>query len=46
MAGKSGPTKINRSAKTGRIVTKEFAKKHPATTVTETIKKPSPKKTK
>ncbi len=30
--------KLNRSAKTGKIVTKEFAESHPATTVTETIK--------
>ncbi len=31
------PKKINRSAKTGKLVTKEFAKEHPATTVTETV---------
>ncbi len=34
--------KINRSAKTGKLVTKEFAKEHPATTVTETIKETKP----
>jgi hypothetical protein len=40
------PTKITRSAKTGRFVPKSQAKKHPSTTVTETVKRPkkSPKK--
>ena len=29
----------SRSAKTGRFVTKKYAKRHPGTTVTETTKK-------
>lgn len=29
---------VNRSAKTGKFVTPDYAKKHPATTVTETKK--------
>jgi hypothetical protein len=32
--------KIVRSAKTGRIVRKSEAKRHPSTTVTETVKTP------
>lgn len=31
--------KIARSAKTGRFVTKTYAKRHPNTTVVETVKK-------
>jgi len=31
--------KVNRSAVTGKFVKKEYAKKHPSTTVRETIKK-------
>lgn len=31
--------KIGRSAKTGHFVTVEYAKKHPNTTVIETVKK-------
>jgi hypothetical protein len=31
--------KIARSAKTGRFVKKSYAKKHPNTTVVETVKK-------
>lgn len=31
--------KVGRSAKTGRFVNKKFIKKHPSTTVTETVKK-------
>jgi hypothetical protein len=30
--------KINRSAESGKIVTKDYAKKNPGTTVTETVK--------
>jgi hypothetical protein len=30
--------KVARSAKSGEFVTKDFAKKHPSTTVVETIK--------
>lgn len=43
MAKKSIRFKVNRSSKTGRFVTKKFAKKHKATTQTETVKrKPKP----
>ena len=38
-AAKTKTVKVNRSAKTGEFVTKEFAKKHKSTTVTETVKK-------
>lgn len=39
--------KVNyRSAKTGQYVKEDYAKKHPATTVKETEKKPAPKKKK
>jgi hypothetical protein len=31
--------KVTRSAKTGKFVTKKFTKAHPATTVTETVRK-------
>ena len=42
---KKGPTrKIHRDAITGHFVTEEYAKKHPKTTVTETIKIPNKKK--
>lgn len=34
---------INRSAKTGKFVTKKTAKKHPATTVTEKVSRPNVK---
>lgn len=37
-------TTMYRSAKTGRAVTKDYAKKHPATTVKETNKRSPPKK--
>jgi FMN-dependent NADH-azoreductase len=36
---KSKTTTRSRSAKTGKYVTKEYAKKHPSTTVTEKRKK-------
>lgn len=42
MAKKTPTVKINRSAKTGQFVTKEYADKHKNTTVTET--RPKPKK--
>lgn len=34
---KKSRIKIARSAKTGKFVTKKFAKKHPSTTVVETV---------
>ena len=39
MPPKEITTKSARSAKTGQFTTKDYAKKHPATTVVETIKK-------
>ena len=42
MAGKrtkTTQTKVNRSAKTGRFVTRKYAQNHPSTIVTETVKK-------
>jgi hypothetical protein len=39
-----GTRKITRSAVTGRIVKPSEAKKHPKTTVTETVKTPPKKK--
>jgi hypothetical protein len=45
MAKKSTVT-MYRSAKTGKAVTKEYAKAHPATTEKETYKRSSPKKQK
>ncbi len=36
---KAKDQKASRSAETGKFVTPEYAKKHPKTTVTETIKK-------
>ncbi len=45
MVKKPKIVKHARSAKTGRYVTKDYAKKHPSTTVVETDKvKPEPKK--
>lgn len=41
-AAKTTTVKVNRSAKTGEFVTKEYAKKHKNTTVTETVKKKKP----
>jgi hypothetical protein len=43
MKKKDGIQKINRDAGTGRFVKKEYAEKHPKTTVTETVKKPKKK---
>jgi hypothetical protein len=40
MAPKS-PTKVARSAITGRFVKASTAKRHPKTTVVETVKKPA-----
>lgn len=45
-AARAGTRKVSRSAETGKIVSKETAKKNPRTTVTETVKvdvKPQPK---
>jgi len=36
--------KVNRSAISGRFVSKATAKRHPKTTVTETVNRPSGKK--
>lgn len=44
MAKKSATITVNRSAKTGKFVTPETAKRHPATTETEHYKQPTPKK--
>jgi hypothetical protein len=44
MAKKPGARKIYRSAITGRFVRKEYADKHPKTTVQETVKMPKKKK--
>jgi len=38
-SSKTTTVKVNRSAKTGEFVSKEYAKKHKNTTVTETVKK-------
>ena len=43
MQKKGGTRKISRDAGTGRFVKKEYAEKHPKTTVTETLKKPKKK---
>jgi len=37
-------TTINKSASTGKIVSAQYAKTHPATTYAHTIQKPSEKK--
>jgi hypothetical protein len=39
--GGSGSRTINRSAKSGEFVTKQYAKSHPSTTETEHRPKPS-----
>ncbi len=39
MPRKSSSRKVARSAKTGRFVKKGYAKRHPSTTVVETVKK-------
>ena len=44
MAKKSATRKVNRSAITERFVTEKYAKKHPKTTVRETMKKSKKKK--
>jgi hypothetical protein len=43
MKKKSDPPKRSRDAVTGKFVTPEYVKKHPKTTVTETIKEPKKK---
>jgi hypothetical protein len=40
---KSQKVKVARSAKTGEFVKKDYAQKHPSTTVVETVKKPGKK---
>lgn len=44
MSKKKTTRKIHRSAITGRFVPKDYAKKHPKTTVTETVPVPRKKK--
>ncbi len=44
MAKRSATITVNRSAKTGRFVTPETARRHPATTETEHYKRSAPKK--
>jgi hypothetical protein len=44
MAKKAGTTTMYRSAKTGKAVTKAYAKSHPSTTEKETCKRSPPKK--
>lgn len=39
---KTTTVKVSRSAKTGQFVTKDFAKTHKSTTVTETVKRRKP----
>jgi len=43
MAKSKGTHKSHRDAGTGQFVTENYAKRHPKTTVTETIKNPSKK---
>lgn len=43
---KKSTTTMYRSAKTGKAVTKAYAKSHPATTEKETYKRNAPKKRK
>lgn len=42
MGGKK-TVKVNRDAGTGKFVKPEYAKRHPKTTVTETVRKPAKK---
>ena len=44
MAKKQPTKKVNRDAGTGQFVREDYAKKHPKTTVTETVKTPPKKK--
>lgn len=46
MGKKTTTTKVNRDAGTGKFVTEKYTEKHPKTTVTETVKKPTPKNNK
>ena len=39
MPKRKGPTKVNRSAKTGKFVKESYAKKHKSTTYTDTLRK-------
>jgi hypothetical protein len=41
MSKKKGTHKVNRSSITGQFVSAEYAKKHPNTTETETVKNSS-----
>ena len=41
-SSKTTTVKVNRSAKTGKFVTKDFAKKHKSTTVTERVRRRKP----
>lgn len=43
MAKSSKTKKVYRSAETGKFVKKDYAVKHPKTTVKETVNKPSKK---
>lgn len=36
--------KVHRDAKSGEFVTKKYTEKHPSTTVTETVHKPTKRK--
>jgi hypothetical protein len=44
MANKGKTGKVQRSAVTGQFVTQEYARRHPKTTVTETVKAPPKRK--
>lgn len=46
MAKKKSTRKVHRDAVTGRFVTEDYTKKHPRTTVTETVKRPKRKRQK
>lgn len=46
VAKKTTTTKVNRDAGTGKFVKEDYAKKHPKTTVTETVKRTTPPKKK
>ncbi len=41
-SSKTTTVKVSRSAKTGKFVTKGFAKTHKSTTITETVKRRKP----
>jgi len=46
MVKRSKKRKIYRDAETGRFVSKDYVKKHPKTTVTETVNPPKKRKKK